>query len=362
MKKQDILLKLIAVCGEMPVDMRAMAVGSISYATSLVTRLKKEGYITVRKKDGLKGYVLKVKGRQYLLEKYWNDVEYFLMGNIKTNHVRSDLDKRVRLQRMGMVWVFFYYLDIQIFRELKPAIFTNDNEKVILVGNGRKSIYYGSLEFQAGLDKIRGSRACGILLSEETNYVVYNTMEQHMKWAKKTERSMRSWLEGKMMCWGMRSEVEAIILGNNMEFLPELLESDGGIHKNLFRVDDVYEKYYYVPICSEAIIQMNLLKSKKIKYALHHFLSEMLQTVEEREYILASGYDKYGDTVYFCYESELRYLARVKQELGWRQSGKIICMDYQKCAFQKYFGETVKIQVLITEKVLDYMKSLDRNE
>ena len=52
------LLMLIGVSGEMPADWAVYAVGSCSYCAALITRLKREGYISLRFKDGLKGYVL----------------------------------------------------------------------------------------------------------------------------------------------------------------------------------------------------------------------------------------------------------------------------------------------------------------
>lgn len=33
--------------------------------------------------------------------------------------------------------------------------------------------------------------------------------------------------------------------------------------------------------------------------------------------------------IYFCHELDMRHLCRVKQEIGWKQQGTIICLDYQ---------------------------------
>ena len=48
MKKEDVLLRLIAISGEMPAELVREVVGSESYAAVLVTKLKKEGFISVR--------------------------------------------------------------------------------------------------------------------------------------------------------------------------------------------------------------------------------------------------------------------------------------------------------------------------
>ena len=83
-------------------------VGSESYAAALITRLKKENYISVRNAGGYKGYVLRGKGKRYLLERYEDDLSFFLSGSAQTNHVKSEPEKRLRLYRMSEVWVFFY--------------------------------------------------------------------------------------------------------------------------------------------------------------------------------------------------------------------------------------------------------------
>ena len=49
MKKEDVLLRLIAISGELPAGLVGEIVESESYAAAINTRLKKENYISVRK-------------------------------------------------------------------------------------------------------------------------------------------------------------------------------------------------------------------------------------------------------------------------------------------------------------------------
>ena len=44
-KKGDILLKMVAISGEMPANLPEKIVGSKSYTASLITALKKKGYL-----------------------------------------------------------------------------------------------------------------------------------------------------------------------------------------------------------------------------------------------------------------------------------------------------------------------------
>ena len=62
-KKGDILLKMVAISGEMPANLPEKIVGSKSYTASLITALKKKGYLLLRYRDGVRGYVLGKKGK-----------------------------------------------------------------------------------------------------------------------------------------------------------------------------------------------------------------------------------------------------------------------------------------------------------
>lgn len=122
MKKEDVLLRLIAISGELPAGLVGEIVESESYAAALITRLKKENYISVRNAGGYKGYVLRGKGKRYLLERYEDDLSFFLSGSAQTNHVKSEPEKRLRLYRMSEVWVFLWKMGIEIFQSQKPDL------------------------------------------------------------------------------------------------------------------------------------------------------------------------------------------------------------------------------------------------
>ena len=78
MDKKDELLLLIAMSGEIPADWIGRAVGSESYAAALLTRLKRGGLVKLRSKDGVRGYLLRSKAKQYLLAHYREDVLLYL--------------------------------------------------------------------------------------------------------------------------------------------------------------------------------------------------------------------------------------------------------------------------------------------
>ncbi len=350
MSKQDLLLVMIAISGELPADMAEVIIGSASYTAAVITRLKQEGYILARSQSGYKGYVLRAKGKRYVLSKYEGETAFFLQGAAETSHVKSETTKRLRLHRMSKVWVFFWKTGIPVFRNEKPELFGTASE------NGRgNTAYYGSLEFKGRTDAIKGSRACGMLLSGESGYIVYHSLSQRMRWAKKMERSIRSWAERESMKNGRFLRMDAVIMGDTMEFLNELLVSDGGMKGDLFQVDDIYEHDYYIPMDREALIQVLLLADAGKREKLFQFLCTALKQREDTEYQVSAGIDGEGKPVYFCYELDMRHLLRVKQELEWRQEGSIFCFSYQRPVLELFFGKEAKYCEIVTGKAMEYL-------
>lgn len=339
-RQQDKLLIIIAMSGEMPTYLGQYVTGSVSYTAALITRLKKERYISLRCKDGYRGYVLLEKGRNYLLSEYEKELSFFISGSGQTGHVKSEPEKRMRLYRMSEVWVFFWKAGIEILRNHKP-----DMDKGFVRDRG-KAFYYGSLEFKGMSEAIRGSRSCGVLLSGDTALVVYNTMDRNMKWAKKMECSMRTWTERMLLKGGYNNKADALIVGQNIKVLLKLLESDGGIKKDLFRPDDIYDQYYYIPMCREGILQIVLLTEKRKREKLKQSLFSRFSIKREKEYATYNVCDENGNPIYLVYDLEMRQLCRIKQELLWRPSVSIVCMDYQAETIREYLGEKRKCFII----------------
>ena len=69
----------------------------------------------------------------------------------------------------------------------------------------------------------------------------------------------------------------------------------------------------------------------------------------------SEGFDKDMQLIYFCHELDMRHLCRIKQEIGWKQKGTIICLDYQANVLRAYFGEGVRVRELNTDKIMEYL-------
>ena len=356
MGKSEELLLLIAISGEMPANWVGFAVGSDSYAAALVTRLKGEGKIKVRNGDGIKGYILRAKAKQHLLEQYREDVQAFLTGASCTNHVKSEPEKRLRLHRMSIVWIFCRRVGIVVFPSRKPRLFLSPCVKGM--ENYWKdrvwACYYGTAEWKQKTDQeIRGSRACGLLLSERA-FVVYNTMDTLMKWTVKTERNVRARIE----LW-LRKNADvhlqgAVILGTADGMLKRLLASNGGVRGSLFAVDDVYESYYYVPARLEAGIQLRLLCSEEREDHLRGLLGSMLALKAISKEALEDGRDREGKPVYFCYLLELKKLQRILCR-PFTKPGRVLCFAYQARELREIFPTSFTIEAIRPEKAAWYL-------
>lgn len=355
-ERRDELLLLMALSGEMPADWVGGAAGSESYGAVLLTRLKQEGFVKLRSGDGLRGYLLRAKGKRYLLETYREDVEAFLTGAVCTNHVKSEPEKRLRLHRMSMVWITCHRAGIRIFAGEKPELFPAihpipyDSQQE---QEDRGAFYYGTSEWKLETDQeIKGSRACGILLAD-TTYVVYNTMDSLMKWTQKTERNLRNRISMRLQKSRKGNLGGAVLFGKDMELLKRLLASDGGVKGNLFRLDDTYEKFYYIPF-EEPMLQLRLLCDLKGQERLARFLSTALKEVQKERFGLEAGRDANGIPVYFCYLLELWQLRRIWSQ-RFLEGGRIFCFTYQARVLKEVFADHFVIEAIQPEKVYQYL-------
>lgn len=359
-EKRDELLLLMAVSGEIPADWMGEAAGSKEYGAALLTRLKRDGEIKLRSKDGIRGYLLRAKGKRYLLETYREDVEMFLSGSGATNHVKSEPDKRLRLHRMSMVWICFYRMGVGIFASDKPALFPGlYPSPYSSMGMGEESggtigNYYGTPEWKLETDKeISGSRACGILVGDEA-FVVYNTMDSLMKWTPKIERNLRSRMEMRFRRFGEVKLYGAMMMGRDMDMLGRILGSDGGLKGNLYQVDETYEHIYFVPLVKEAAVQVRLLCSMEGREKLRTFLCGALSRVHENPFGMEAGTDGNGRKVYFCYLLELGLLRRIRAQ-GAARGGWVFCFTYQAKAVREVLGERFEVEAIRPEKVYRYL-------
>ena len=323
MTKGETLLMAIGVCGELPADLVGRVVGSASYAAALVTKLKEEKQISCRSGDGIKGYVLRKKGTETLLMRFPEQMQPFGDKDTGQNRIKSDPDKRLRLHRMAYAWVGMYGFGAAVFPGQFPA---------------EKETYCPSVLVKRKIAReAMGSRACGILDAGDHGFCVYHTMESLLKWNQRTEWTFRLRAAQSLYGAGEESRLQAIILAEDMRMLERILRSDGGIKKELFYPDDVYESYFYLPTFGNAKLQYRFLVDAVSEQKLKKRIAGLVLPGEE--------------PAIFCWRLDLWQLRRTADRILRNGKRTVICLDYQVKALQDYLGSEALVLGLKPEKI-----------
>ena len=101
--------------------------------------------------------------------------------------LKSEQLRRLRLHRMAEVLVAMYNAGVGVFSWQKHAVFNPTPPDDIRI---EWPMYYSSREVKEigpQRDKIRGSRATGVLLTENNVFSVYNAGGSEIKWAREAE-------------------------------------------------------------------------------------------------------------------------------------------------------------------------------
>lgn len=153
------LLELTAVCGEFSLPLLLRIPGSTSYKESVITSLKKGGFLRTYYRDKLRGYRLGRKAKSFLLAENPERFSFFLTGNGETHKLKSEFSRRLRLHRVAEILVTMQNAGIRIFRDEKPEVFSARGSPVQSLD---APAFYGSREIkEIGIEavKIRGSQS-----------------------------------------------------------------------------------------------------------------------------------------------------------------------------------------------------------
>lgn len=330
--QSDRLLLAIGVCRELPYELAAQVTGSASYAAALITKLKKEGMIGCRSRDGLKGYVLYEKGRRYLMENYPKQAGGLFLDGGGT--VKAEPEKRLRLHRMAYAWVWLYRMGTDMFGEvslLYPGISHIVPGKYLTAGEVKRALPKEAL----------GSRCCGILTLPERAWCIYHTLDRRMKWSGKTEWTFRMRAARFLYGSGESDRMQAIFFADGMELLPLLLEGDRGIKNQLFSLDDTYEKVCLLPTIPEAALQYRLLCEENLEKKLKKLVQQAA-----------------GEEVVCLWMLDLWEIRRFAFQTGCR-GGRGVCFDYQAKMLESCVGRE-SLLVLDEKKVRAQLGRLEK--
>lgn len=160
--------------------------------------LKKDKLIRKYQKDHIPSYMLTAAAKRLLVKENVQRFEYFLTGTVDTNVNKSELSRRLRLHRIFETYLLMENAGVEIYRDRKTPLFTPTDATACTDYTSytaearrlgfkdiRSPSFYDSKEIrQLGPSaiKVKGARATGILVTEETLYVTYNTNHTLMAW------------------------------------------------------------------------------------------------------------------------------------------------------------------------------------
>lgn len=344
-----LLLTLTALSGELPTALLGRLPGGEAYKAKVVKWLKKDGFLRTYYADGLRGFRLTAAAKNLLLDS-WPDLFCpYLTGQSETNVLKSELTRRLRLHRMAAVLVTMHNAGVGVFPWQKPDVFGPTQP-----GDARIEwpVYYSSREVKEigpQRDKIRGSRATGVLLTENDVFAVYNTGASEMKWERNSELRLKILMQQEL-CWRrlpaqyQETEPNAIVFGADMERMSVLMGVGTDQRHKYFVLEETYQHFHYLTSDHRGEAILKLLGEPKQRAVLDGILLEGLSEARENWFVVNDAMD--GETpVLFGYTCDMPRIRRFCGGLrmhGFR--GTLYCFDFQEEALRRICGPNVDIQ------------------
>ena len=354
------LMELAAISGECSTRVLPILGLAPSYSEKLVTRLKGEGLIKTHYRDGLRGYRLTSKGKELLLEDNHSRFSFYLSGSSDTNHPRSDIPRRLRLQQASIAYAMLCNAGVEVFRDRKPRLFqAGDAARAAPFPMPLPAFYHSREVKELGAEavKVNSSRAMGILFAPECIYALFCTGSAPMKWEYRTELKVKALLSyhasrgilsrGRIEpCYHPDTPVKALLIGSGMDTALKLMESTGGPQKSYFYLDSSFDHFHYAPDDAAGEAMLRLLCSPATQEALRNLLLSDLQPPRPGHGLEHDALSD-GSPVLLAFDFDMLRLSRFRTALSFHGlSGNLICFDFQEPVLRQYFGDAAAIETI----------------
>lgn len=345
----DLILSLVALCGELPTPLISRLPGSERYKALAVNRLKEKSLIHTYYRNNLRGLRLTAAAKSTLIQlqpERYNDI---LSGNSVVSTPKYDIPSRLRLHRMAEVLVMMYRAGVVTLPWEKPGAFLPDEQFSSFTVT--RPAYYSSHEVKRIGEQgntIRNSRATGVLLAPDKLFAVFNTADGEMKWEYDTESRLKNFLK-EDVCFTRLSDQysyvtpEAFIVSHDINQFPGLFkETRGG--KKPFVKGITFNHVHYLTMDQRGEVLLQILCSPGRRYLLDKSLTWDLAPA--RDYLVENdGFDENGAPVLLGYSCDVPRIHRFHEGLLTHNlTGTIFCFDFQKNALREVCGETVHIE------------------
>lgn len=352
-----LLLMLTALSGEFPAY-QLERLGSGAYMDNVVKGLKRDGLLRSYYKDKLRGFRLTAKAKALLLADNPGRFLFYLTGNCETNQPKSEITRRLRLHRMAEAIITMHGASISVFRDEKPEVFFPEGLQIHAPPVTVPAFYSSREMKELGTEfvKIRGTRAVGVLLTENQIFVVYNTGSAMMKWEYKSEMRTKA-LVKTVLCRERLAHqyrpdaLHGLLLGGGMDMACQLLTGPEKGQRNYFILDGNYDRFHYIPNDHAGEVILNLLCSSRKMAELDEILSENLLPCQRGSVLENDGMNHKGQPVLFAYTMDLPRILRFHQALELQGiTGVMLCFDFQVEALRQFCGERVAFETISLKK------------
>lgn len=345
------ILSLIAICGEFPVDQLSRLTGGERYKENVIKDLKAYKWIHTYYADQYRAFRLSRNGKTMLLAKNPNRFQFWLTGANDTNHLKSEIMRRLRLRRIAEATVTMMNAGVRIYRDEKPDVFSGkplSTDFSII-----EPAFFNSREIKAMgtvTVKIHGARSVGVLLAEDDLFVVYNLGGALMRWDYKAEMRTKALLTHTLCFERLREQyssdcVRALLLGNTMEMAYKVLTIASNTPYTIH--EDSYEHFYFLTNDKQGERLLQLLCNRFLCEQLNDILMTDLEEQNPASAIENDAFTEDGVPVLFAHTFNLPRIKRFMRGLDMHGvQGMIICFDYQKEVLERYMGERVCFQTI----------------
>ncbi len=351
--QRERILSLIAVCGELPADQISRLPGGERYKLNMIQQLKKRRQIKTFYKDGLRGYRLLLQTKEQLLEKNPDRFTFFLTGVNETNHIRSEITRRLRLHRLAETTVTMLNGGVEFYRDSKPDVFAPSYTPTEITSPS----FYNSREIkELGIDtiKINGARAMGVLLTETEVFPTYNLGDSMIEWDYKAEMRFKAMMQTTICQNRLKHQysgdsISGLLLGNSMEFAAVIFRQTRD--KEYFIFDGGYDHFYYLTNDRKGELLLSVLCYPDIRQTFYETLTEDFSKGDSTYPVENDAIDKHGNPVLIGCTCDLPRIKRFVNAIeSQKRKGTIVGFDYQKDVLGSLCPERIHFQDISFEK------------
>jgi len=338
------VLGLIALCGELPSSALRLFSGNDEWTQKAVRTLIQRGLVKSYQKDGVRALRMTKRGWRLLEGAYPARYAYWHERAQRYCGQRSDLKSRLRTHRIAEALVLLSQAGITLHRDQKPELAGGRFQGTDAPAT---PVCYSSVEIKDMGDaatRIKATRAVGLLLCGEENFLVYNSASALMKWSSKAEQKLIGAVDGSLELAGWRQqELSALMLGTDMSMALPLLQSNGKFRRQCFSVDETFPSMLYAPLDAAGCRLVQLYCSTFARHRLRKILLAGRDPPRFPRY--PCDYEEDSRSVLLACEFDLQKIVHFKNGLElFDERGVAICFEFQREPLEAFLGDLADIR------------------